>query len=297
MLRRPWSEIRCPGGHGLPRGSGVLDELDQCVVCPQRERPSLSALEAPERLVLRAVEFQALRRAQTQNAHEESAASAPGREPRASPSARRRPTPRVVGRAVRALSGRSPSARSERLRGRERRPGGSPRDPGARSAAACRPRPHAPSPDRGPRPRRRSSSSRRRTDASRRDAGARADSGTRTARAGTRPGGRPATSRWMPRAGRPCTIDASGPANRLVPPAGASPRTSRYQRCVPRRSTALIAIWLRRIYRRCSRPTVSGSASPPTLRTASRTPGMNERRSVESWRIDRVCPSPPKITS
>ena len=66
------------------------------------------------------------------------------------------------------------------------------------------------------------SSSRHRTDANRWDADARADSGTRTARFGTRPGGRRATSRWMPREGRPCTIDASGPARRMVPPAGAS---------------------------------------------------------------------------
>src|SRR5205823_11487964 len=49
--------------------------------------------------------------------------------------------------------------------------------------------------------------------------------------------------------------------------------------------------------RRCSSPTVNGSGSSATLRTASRTPGMNERRSVESCRIDSVWPSPPKITS
>ena len=48
---------------------------------------------------------------------------------------------------------------------------------------------------------------------------------------------------------------------------------------------------------RVSSPTVSGSGSSATRRTASRTPGMNERRSVESWRIESVWPSPPKITS
>ena len=45
----------------------------------------------------------------------------------------------------------------------------------------------------------------------------------------------------------------------------------------------------------CSRPTVKRSGSSPTLRTASSTPGMNERRSIESWRIVSVWPSPPKI--
>ncbi len=48
---------------------------------------------------------------------------------------------------------------------------------------------------------------------------------------------------------------------------------------------------------RVSSPTVSGSGSSATRRTASRTPGMNERRSIESWRIESVWPSPPKITS
>ena len=38
-------------------------------------------------------------------------------------------------------------------------------------------------------------------------------------------------------------------------------------------------------------------AASPTSRTASSTPGMNERRSIESWRTLSVCPSPPKMTS
>ena len=183
---------------GFAARLGVLDELDQCVVCPQRERLSLSALEAPERLVLRAVESRPSAgrrpRTPTKKPRERSRSGTESVTER-----RRRPTPRVVGRAVRALSDRPPSARSERPRDREGRPGAIPRDQGARSAAACRPRPHAPSSDPGPRPRPRPSSSRHRKDASRRGADARADSGTRTARAGTRPGGLRATSRWMPR--------------------------------------------------------------------------------------------------
>src|SRR5919107_610130 len=39
------------------------------------------------------------------------------------------------------------------------------------------------------------------------------------------------------------------------------------------------------------------SVSPPTLRIASRTPGMNDVRSVESWRMVSVCPTPPRMTS
>src|SRR3954447_22111562 len=46
--------------------------------------------------------------------------------------------------------------------------------------------------------------------------------------------------------GIPCTIDASGPANRLVPPPGSRPSTSRYQRWLRRRSLTLSAIWERR---------------------------------------------------
>ena len=46
-----------------------------------------------------------------------------------------------------------------------------------------------------------------------------------------------------------------------------------------------------------SRPTVKRSGRSATLRTASSTPGMKERRSIESWRRLSVCPSPPKITS
>ena len=46
-----------------------------------------------------------------------------------------------------------------------------------------------------------------------------------------------------------------------------------------------------------SSPTVSGSGSAPTRRQASTTPGMNELRSIESWRIVSVWPSPPKTTS
>ena len=40
---------------------------------------------------------------------------------------------------------------------------------------------------------------------------------------------------------------------------------------------------------------MSGRAVAPTRRTASSTPGMNELRSIESWRIVSVWPSPPKI--
>ncbi len=52
-----------------------------------------------------------------------------------------------------------------------------------------------------------------------------------------------------------------------------------------------------RTYRSLSSPTVTRSGRSATSRTASRTPGMNERRSIESWRMVSVCPSPPKITS
>ncbi len=44
-------------------------------------------------------------------------------------------------------------------------------------------------------------------------------------------------------------------------------------------------------------PTVSRSGRSPTRRTASSTPSMNEWRSIESWRIVSVWPSPPRITS
>ena len=37
------------------------------------------------------------------------------------------------------------------------------------------------------------------------------------------------------------------------------------------------------------------SGREATSRTASSTPGMKERRSIESWRMLSVCPSPPKI--
>src|SRR6185312_9272401 len=47
---------------------------------------------------------------------------------------------------------------------------------------------------------------------------------------------------------------------------------------------------------RCSRPTTGERSSEPTLRTASSTPGMNEERSVESWRIVRVWPTSPRMT-
>src|SRR5205823_5294411 len=50
-------------------------------------------------------------------------------------------------------------------------------------------------------------------------------------------------------------------------------------------------------YRSFSSPTVNGSGSSGTRRTARTTPGMNERRSIESWRMVRVWPSLPKITS
>src|SRR6185436_2145866 len=50
-------------------------------------------------------------------------------------------------------------------------------------------------------------------------------------------------------------------------------------------------------YRRCSSPTTGESSSEPTLRIASRTPGMNDVRSVESWRIVSVWPTSPRMTS
>ena len=46
-----------------------------------------------------------------------------------------------------------------------------------------------------------------------------------------------------------------------------------------------------------SSPTVKRSGRVGTFRAASRTPGMKDWRSIESWRIARVCPGPPKITS
>ena len=48
--------------------------------------------------------------------------------------------------------------------------------------------------------------------------------------------------------------------------------------------------------RKPSMPTVRPGVLP-TFRTASRTPGMNEARSKESWRIVRVSPGPPSRTS
>src|SRR5918994_6039905 len=45
--------------------------------------------------------------------------------------------------------------------------------------------------------------------------------------------------------GRPWTLEVRGPANRLVPPAGRKPSTSRYQAWVRRRSTTLNATWHR----------------------------------------------------
>ena len=50
-------------------------------------------------------------------------------------------------------------------------------------------------------------------------------------------------------------------------------------------------------YSSLSSPTVKRAESVETLRTASSTPGMKELRSIESWRRERVCPSPPNITS
>src|SRR3990172_9006773 len=43
--------------------------------------------------------------------------------------------------------------------------------------------------------------------------------------------------------GSPWTTEASGPANRFVPPAGSKPSTSLYQPCVRRRSVTLNATW------------------------------------------------------
>src|SRR4051812_36280505 len=48
---------------------------------------------------------------------------------------------------------------------------------------------------------------------------------------------------------------------------------------------------------RCSSPTTGESRSDATRRTASSTPGMNDVRSVESWRIVSVCPTSPRMTS
>jgi hypothetical protein len=45
-----------------------------------------------------------------------------------------------------------------------------------------------------------------------------------------------------------------------------------------------------------SSPTVNRSGRSETRRTASRTPGMKELRSMESCRTVSVCPAPPKIT-
>jgi hypothetical protein len=46
-----------------------------------------------------------------------------------------------------------------------------------------------------------------------------------------------------------------------------------------------------------SSPTTIGSSSDATRLIASRTPGMNDSRSIESWRIVKVCPTSPRITS
>src|SRR6266511_2306637 len=46
-----------------------------------------------------------------------------------------------------------------------------------------------------------------------------------------------------------------------------------------------------------SSPTTKRSGRSVTLRTASRTPGMKLERSTESWRIESVWLSPPKMTS
>src|SRR4051812_19203594 len=48
---------------------------------------------------------------------------------------------------------------------------------------------------------------------------------------------------------------------------------------------------------RCSRPTTGDCGSEPTRRIASSTPGMNDVRSVESWRIVSVWPTSPRMTS
>src|SRR5205823_12923091 len=48
---------------------------------------------------------------------------------------------------------------------------------------------------------------------------------------------------------------------------------------------------------RFSSPTTGERSSDPTLRTASRTPGMNDSREIESCRTESVCPTPPKMTS
>ena len=48
-------------------------------------------------------------------------------------------------------------------------------------------------------------------------------------------------------------------------------------------------------YSSCSSPTTGERSSEPTRRTASSTPGMNDSRSTESWRIVSVWPAPPKM--
>src|SRR6478672_5530194 len=51
------------------------------------------------------------------------------------------------------------------------------------------------------------------------------------------------------------------------------------------------------IYSRCSRPTSGEDGRSATRRTASSTPGTNDVRSVESWRMVSVWPTSPRMTS
>ena len=87
--------------------------------------------------------------------------------------------------------------------------------------------------------------------------------GTRTARSGTGPGGRPATSRSRPSAARPGPSRRAGRRTGWCRPPGSSPSTSRYQRWARRRSVTLTAIWERRTRAdlRLSAPRVAQSRS------------------------------------
>jgi hypothetical protein len=46
-----------------------------------------------------------------------------------------------------------------------------------------------------------------------------------------------------------------------------------------------------------SSPTMGESGSVPTRRSANKTPGMNDSRSIESWRMVSVWPTSPRMTS
>ena len=122
-----------------PARLGVLDQLDEEVVGPQQRRVAPRALEAPQRLVLGAVQGKLARRLEAQHALED-VARALQRRHRERDAARRHG--RIGARALapsRAPSGRPPSARRARHRGRARRRGARPRRRSARSAARCRP--------------------------------------------------------------------------------------------------------------------------------------------------------------